>query len=167
MNEESSLSTTERPREPRGFDERFTGALMSYSQSTSRRGFLARCGKVLLTAVGVAIITEALPVDRRVADARSCTDWDLCVLYGRICDCCNGGSALNVCPSGSQWFNYWYGCCGGPFGNYRILYWDCCNCDSPSSCSSCLYCPNQPTAKPAWCNGGTYCCTAVVIDISC
>lgn len=148
-------------------DKRVSVALAQYSQYFSRRSFLATAGRVALALVGVTIAREILPVDRRVANAESCSDWELCGLYGRVCTCCNGGGGYDVCPSGSEWFSFWQACCPSPFlASYWVLYWDCCNCDSPGSCSGCMWCKNNDP-QPAWCNGGTYCCTAPVIGSEC
>ena len=158
----------EEQREPLSrLEASISDALVFMSQRTSRRGTLATLGKVALALVGASVVYEALPVNRITAEAASCSDTDLCGICGKICDCCTG-SPLNYCPSGSQWFSYWSGCCcTGWFhtGCTQYLYWDCCNCDCPSCCN-CLWCSNNCN-QPAWCNGGTYCCTAVVSNGGC
>jgi hypothetical protein len=143
------------------------GYIDRLTQRSSRRGLLARCGKLVLAALGVTLV-QTLPVDRTVpnAEAASCYDWSLCGLYGRTCDCCNGGSPLNYCPYGSQWFSYWQSCCYNYPNNisFWVYYWDCCN--SPVNCYSCSYCANN-FQQPAWCGGGVYTCTAVVVGGTC
>lgn len=166
------MNTSEaRPLEPTRkdwagtLDERVAAAVTYFAQSSSRRGFLAKLGKVALITAGVTLLPELLPADRRVANAADCGDWRLCGIYGRTCDCCNGGCGLDCCPSGSSWYGYWQSCCSGPFGSYWVLYWDCCNCSA--NCSSCTWCYGNVNSKGLWCNGGTYCCTAPVIGSEC
>lgn len=136
-----------------------------FGQLTSRRGFLAKTGRLILSVVGVSVIS-ALPIPGNVEEvaAASCGDWNLCGLCGRICTCCNGGNALNVCPGGTNWFGYWSRCCSNPYGAGRLYYWDCCG--GSVNCNSCLTCANN-CPQPAWCNGQAYKCTAVVSGSAC
>jgi hypothetical protein len=151
-------------------DKRALDLFLAFGQSTSRRGFLARCGRVILGALGVTAVAM-LPIDEIVQDvaALSCGDYQLCGIYGRVCTCCNGGNPLNYCPAGTKWYSYWSSCCQQPFPPYnrqRYYYWDCCS--GSANCGSCLACYNN-SVQPAWCNGvaGAYRCTAVVAGAYC
>lgn len=145
-------------------DERVGRALGHFSQSTSRRGILARLSKLVLAVTGATLVLEVLPVDRTVAEAANCGDWRLCGIYGRTCDCCNGGNPLNYCPACSTWNNYWSSCCCQSWWNCStIYYWDCLNCCA--NCSGCTWCSNN-SPQPLWGNG-SYCCTAVVVGSGC
>lgn len=162
----SPLSTIDGPVDKRALD-----LFLAFGQSTSRRGFLAKCGRVVLGVLGVNVVAM-LPIDGIVEDvaALACSDYRLCGLWGRVCTCCSGSSSLNVCPAGSSWFSYWSSCCQQPFPprqRVRYYYWDCCN--GSANCNSCLACTNNPIQQPAWCNGvvGAYRCTAVVTGSIC
>lgn len=151
-------------------DKRAVSAVVAFGQASSRRGFLAKCGKVILGVLGVSMVS-ALPLDRLVADvdAYTCGSYQLLGLCGRICTCCNGGGGLNVCPNGTNWFSYWSSCIHLPYPPYayqRYYYWDCCG--GSANCNSCLWC-NSNCPQPAWCNGvpNSYRCTAVVAGGSC
>ena len=136
-----------------------TTALVSYfAGRVSRRGILAKFGKLLLIAFGVTTM-EVLPVGNNEVAAANCNDWTLCGIYGRTCDCCNGGQPLNYCPAGTSWYSYWTACCYAYGDYYRFNYWDCCG--GNVDCSSCTWCYNN-SPQPAWCNQGEYRCTAVV-----
>jgi hypothetical protein len=145
---------------------------VSFGQLTSRRGFLAKCGRLVLGVLGVTAVS-AVPIPGNVTEALAghgncSTTWNLCGLYGRVCSCCNGGGGLNVCPAGSTWFSYWSRCCTTPYGGGqgRIYYWDCCNGAANCGGATCHWCFNNGP-QPAWCNGGVYKCTAVVTGSSC
>lgn len=162
----NDAKTPARPPTPGvALDEQIARALTWHAEASSRRGLLAKLGKVALVLAGVAVVPQLLPVDRRVADAWDCGDWRLCGIWGRTCDCCNGG-CLNCCPDGSQFYSYWQSCCPNPFaGQNWMLYWDCCN--GSVDCSSCTWCYGNGSSKGIWCGGGTYNCTAVVTGDSC
>jgi hypothetical protein len=164
---QSDTDTVEVETEGTALDRSVAQALGYFSQRTSRRGVLAKIGKGTLALLGATVAYEVLPVDRTTADAASCGDWQLCGIYGKICSCCNGNSGLNVCPACSSWFNHWNSCCCQNWWTCNwVLYWDCCNCCVSCGGSGCIWCTNN-SVQPAWCNGGTYCCTAVVISNGC
>lgn len=146
---------------PTRVDEHIGSFLSRFGQRTSRRGMLAWVGRGVLAATGAAIVS-ALPANRliQVAEAsHSCSWYELCGLYGRICDCCNGGG-LGSCPSGSTAAtSWWQKCCKDPLDNtwQRYRYVDCCG--GSANCSSCRWCENI-VQQPAWCSG--YKCTKIV-----
>jgi hypothetical protein len=170
--------TTSSPEVPRSWvDESIAGALGYFSQRVSRRGLLAKVGKLTLAALGVSIAWDVLPLDRRVEIAKAatcdiyhCCWWSYCGLYGRTCTCCNGGNLPNYCAVCSTYYSYWSSCCckSSEGTKYNIYYWDCCNSCCSSSCNGCLWCSRYGgKSKPAWCNGTPYCCTAIVKGSTC
>jgi hypothetical protein len=153
---------------PNEFDQRTAEFLRAYSQVLSRRGLIARAGKVILGVLGVSL-AAALPVDPFISEAAAaynCTSWQLCGICGRICTCCNGGGGLNVCPAGTTFSAYWSACCVNPSTGFsvRFFYWDCVG--GSANCGSCLWCNNGNCPQPLW-GSGTYKCTAVTNNPSC
>ena len=129
------------------FDRCVAGALMKSSEQSSRRGFLSRLGKFSLTMLGVATV-PVLPVDRVIpmAAVANCSDWHLCGIYGRPCDCC-GGTVTTCPPNNPQGDNWWSSCCN----HKTINYIDCCrHHGSPAPNCTCGFCFNN-TTQPAWC----------------
>lgn len=165
-------------------DRAISRSLAGASQRLSRRGILAKAGKVALGVLGVSTGLVALPLDRAGADSDTeiiggCGDWKLCGLYGRLCNCCNGSAGIGGCPGCANLNpgHYWTSCCCKPSANtmYWIRYYDCCN-GCPSSkvdeCKTCRTCWNNPIPQPEWCyssgdSSGQYVCTAVKKMSSC
>lgn len=157
--------------EESGLDRSMSRALGHFGQLTSRRGVLAALGKITLSLVGAGIAWEVLPVNRTVAEATSCSDWQLCGLTGYTCDCCNSGNGLGSCPP-NGWFcsgfvgSYWASCCcdTGPVVCHYVAYHDCCDCCVSCGCTWCF----NHGSTPTWCQRpdgtqGNYCCTAVTV----
>ncbi len=151
------------------FDQATARILTRFAQQTSRRGFLARIGRFLLTSLGVATV-PLLPLDRitRKVEAANCSDWQLCGIYGKPCDCCQGGD-LYYCPPGFELGSWWTSCCQDPetFVWYKFAYVDCCRIvGHVVNCSLCGSCYRNPVRQPAWCIGSpdkivTYGCTYI------
>lgn len=149
------------------FDAFVAGQLDRLGQTSSRRGFLARVGKATLGALGFSVVAAA-PILHlsQAAKAANCNNPDLCGLWGRTCDCCNGGQGLYHCPgSATAASNWWSRCCRDTGDNTRnlIRYVDCCG--GSANCGSCTWCENNPIQQPAWCSG--YKCTKIVWVSSC
>ena len=163
-------------RQRKDFDDLAAKALGEFSQRLSRRGLLAKVGKYLIGAAGLAVI-PTLPVDR-MSTARAvdpCSDWMLCGICGYVCNptksgCCNGQRNSSGCPSCLTRGSYaWSKCCTDvndiACGGFLISYYDCCgaggsNCRGATCLNNC--------EQPAWCsNGLAYGCTVAVVGASC
>lgn len=169
--------------------ERLTRRIASY---TSRRGFLARLGMVLVAAPALPL----LPVSRASAanrantpgqqtnlaphtqskDDKSCTYWRYCALDGTLCTCIGG--AVHSCPPGASASpTSWIGTCMNPddHKSYLVSYNDCCGKTTASVGKECqcegtdrelpIYRP-QGNNDIIWCFGAssfTYHCTVSVL----
>lgn len=172
------------------FDRGLARVLGSFSQRTSRRGILATAGKLALSALGVRIAFEVLPVDRTVVEAGprptgQCAPWFLCGIWGRLCNCagCLTNGRYDRCPPGSTEGGAWArSCCDKQLGQERVVnYVDCCIDPATGArclCSVCKVCHNHPHEQSSWCGPFTeeipptpgppppdhkYCCTKVSI----
>jgi methylamine dehydrogenase light chain len=149
------------------------------AQRSSRRGFLARFGTLL---VGSAVV-PILPVARAGAqppgpeadpgDPTTCEYWRNCAVDGYLCACCGG--TVNTCPPGTEMSPItWIGTCRNPADgkDYIISYNDCCG---KTSCGACLCQRNEgdrPVYRPHtandynWCLGtqsAVYNCTVTIL----
>jgi len=142
-------------REDNKFDSIVTQILSSFAQQRSRRGFLAKLSRFVLALLGVATV-PLLPVNRinKKVEAANCSDWELCGMWGRPCDCCVGGT-LYTCPEGWDEGGNWSYCCPDPTTGvyYRIGYIDCCRMrGTVRPCGRCSDCLNNPEGiQPVWC----------------
>jgi methylamine dehydrogenase light chain len=152
------------------------------AQLTSRRGFLARLGRIVLGAAALPL----LPVNRVAAAEKkpgaklendtSCEYWKYCAIDGFLCSCCGGSS--HDCPPGAVPSpTSWVGTCHHPAENrdYIVSYRDCCG---KSACGRCL-CANtegeMPIYRPqldsdlVWCFGAVnmvyHCSTAEIVGV--
>jgi len=126
------------PRSGSSIEERIAAYLRGWSQTVSRRGTLARAGRILLRLSGVTLI-PLLPLDRRfevdAADRSESGDdlapgedrplvrrkvhycrWWTCGMCGTFCSttCCGGTGGTSKCPScsGAMYQDgAWTGCC--------------------------------------------------------
>ncbi len=115
----------------------------------SRRSFLAKLGKLLLSAMGIQII-ELLPVDRLVevaeASNNNCGSWIYCNAYApKLCKCCVGGQEC-TCPNGTCSGSQWWGCCQNwATGQWQWIQYTDCGTNTPDQ----VYCPNPCGCTPA------------------
>ena len=171
-------------------DEWFAETARSLARRSSRRGFLARLGVVLLggSALPLLPIARAGAQSRAPApgepdaaspsgDPQNCDYWRHCAIDGFLCSCCGGSQ--RTCPPGTEPSPVtWIGTCRNPIDgkDYIISYNDCCG---KHVCGLC-YCHRNEGDKPIyfphrsndinWCFGTKSvvynCSTAVVLGIA-
>jgi len=156
------------------------------ARRTSRRGFLARVGTVLvggatLPLLPVARIAAAeesrAPAPDETGDQRDCEYWRHCAIHGYLCACCGGST--NTCPPGTEMSPItWLGTCRNPVDQkeYVIAYNDCCG---QSLCGRCM-CSRTEGEQPVyntfrnndllWCFGtesrAVNCSVSVVVGLA-
>lgn len=140
-----------------------------------RRRFVSIVAQGILTALGVGLVPKLPFVDRffRAEATVNCFDWQLCGIFGMICDCCGGNTDNGVCPSASHPSTQsWSACCASQSGvSYNVSYVDCCYPCGGEPCRpcNCLFCRNGPQ-EPSWCQGpknAGYGCTIAVVGSTC
>lgn len=147
--------------------------LVGLAQRSSRRGVLARLGKIALGLLGVSVLPN-LPLDRifKVQAQAECNALELCGIWGWLCNsgasnCCNGGVGSSGCPScTSRGYFAWSVCCpsgGQCIDGFYIDYWDCCGGGAGAAGCTGTKCTNNPVVQPQWCAGGDYRCTIAVV----
>lgn len=123
----------------KSFDTVVAASSRYLAMRSSRRGVLARWGKVL---AGAAVL-PVLPIDRTQRaqanelqmDATQCDYWKYCSMDGMLCSCCGGTGS--DCPPGTSISKVsWVGTClnAADGKNYLVSYTDCCG---RSSCGQC------------------------------
>jgi hypothetical protein len=147
--------------------------LDGFAQRVSRRGILARIGKLALSLMGVALVPH-LPIDRTfVVEAQStdCDDWRLCGIHGFLCKaCCDQGEQLYECPQCTNTGGSWSSCCTKPSDNcqYAITYTDCCSSATASIPCTGKSCNNNPNVNRNWCDDlGAFRCTVITVGPKC
>jgi methylamine dehydrogenase light chain len=135
--------------------ERFTRRMAGFS---SRRGFLAKVGTLLVVSPAIPLLPvaraasapstpAATPAARqstefaRRAQSKNpgqCDYWRYCAIDGILCGCCGGG--VHTCPPGTEPSPItWVGTCLNPDDqrSYVIAYRDCCGkpqCKADKDC---------------------------------
>jgi len=157
------------------------------ARASSRRGFLARLGTLLVGASALPLLpvaraagdagagTEAMPPDP--GHPAACESWRYCGLDGFLCSCCGG--SVNACPPGTEMgLLTWIGTCRNPADgkSYIISYNDCCG---KTGCGNCL-CNRNESDRPMyrtnlsndinWCMGTDslvyHCTTAIMLGVA-
>ncbi len=160
---------------PEGFlHSAFESSARCIARHTSRRGFLAVAGRLLVGAAAFPL----LPIDRRnVAEAATppkgsfaakaqttddtqCNYWRYCSIDGSLCSCCGGG--VSTCPPGTiSPPTSWVGSCLNPSDGetYLVVYRDCCGKSRCSRCDCTSTEGDMPVYRPQtnqdiiWCFG--------------
>ena len=156
------------------------------ARRSSRRGFLARLGTVLVGGAALPLLPVAriaaaeesrAPAPDEAGDQHDCDYWRYCAIHGYLCACCGG--AANTCPPGTEMSPItWIGTCRNPTDgkDYAIWYNDCCG---RGFCGRC-YCNRNEGDRPVyhpyrsndinWCAGASsqmyHCSTALVIGLA-
>ncbi len=169
----------------RWLDKFSENSARSIARKSSRRGFIARVGTLILGGASIPLLPVAradhsarAPAPAESGDPHSCDYWRYCAIDGFLCDCCGG--TYNTCPPGTTPSPItWIGTCTNPVDgkDYIISYNDCCG---KSSCGRCLCNRNEgdrPVYQPPksndinWCAGSKadipyHCSTAVVLGLA-
>ena len=173
--------------------ERATRRMAGFS---SRRGFLAKIGAVMVISPAIPVLPVARAAspasstqakdktefERRAqtTNANSCDYWRYCAIDGILCGCCGGGE--HTCPPGTEPSPItWIGTCLNPTDqrSYVIAYRDCCGkpqCKAGKECLCEQVDREMPIYRPQlnndliWCFGNAQavytCSTAAVVGVA-
>ena len=148
------------------------------SQGSSRRGFLAKVGRVAFATLGITVVSEILPTGRDAARAATlpCGSDAMCGFCGSQCGCSNCSGDSSTCPPCACTGGWWESCCDLGPENVQYRYRDCfshgdpvngpCGATKINHCLDCGgYCCNNPNAVEYFgqtgCSG-QYMCTRVI-----
>jgi hypothetical protein len=151
------------------------------AQRSSRRGVLAKAGRLAFYALGIQVVSEILPYGRDLAAAATvdCSTWYMCGFCGSQCGCGNCSGDNSACPGCACIGRSWTACCYMRPRRTHILvrYRDCfqgsCGEEKVTNCRNCHRCcgPSYPGTGPYWGLCSTdqkYMCTTVaLIDQPC
>jgi hypothetical protein len=151
-------------------------ACEALSQRSSRRGFLARVGRLAFATVGVTIVSQILPQGRDTARAATfpCDACEMCGFCGSQCGCADCSGDSSACPNCACPGGWWEQCCNCVGGHQKFRYRDCyshgdqmngpCSQTKIQNCQGCgLGCCNH-AGGPYGGNGcsGTLMCVRVI-----
>ena len=161
--------------ERRSLDEQAADSLASWSQRVSRRGVIAKVGKVAMWIAGVSAI-PLLPLYRVEAQS-GCGHFSTCGMWGYFCKACcdpsyNYMGSTTQCPPCTTKGGSWPRCCSDcsacPPVAFNMLYFDCCGPAGSEECQG-SWCGNNPNQQPWWCAPapGAYRCTVLQTGSPC
>jgi methylamine dehydrogenase light chain len=143
-----------------GIDRWFTRSARRVARRTSRRGFLARLGALVLGGAALPLLPVARPAaaqrepapgepvpETPAGDPRGCEYWRYCAIDGFLASCCGG--THTSCPPGTEMSSItWLGTCRNPVDgrDYVISYNDCCG---KNVCGQC-FCQRNEGDKPVY-----------------